>query len=68
MAYLTPDTPPTEYVSITLEIPDDTFWLALFFGALTELENTSNFEEFGDLTPEETALIWQDIIEAAVRS
>lgn len=66
MPYLTPDTPPAPFVTITIEVPDNPNWLALFFGALTELHEPDNFEEFGNLTPDETSDIWQDIIEAAV--
>lgn len=64
MPYLTPDDPPASYVTITVEIPDDVIWYSLFFGALTELLNVLNFEQFGDLTPLETTQIWEDIIEA----
>lgn len=66
MPYLTPDDPPVAFVTITLEVPDDPGWLALFFGAITELHEAENFEQFGTLTPDETSQIWQDIIEAIV--
>lgn len=38
-----------------LLIPDDEQWLALVSGALSELTNAYNFEQFGTATPVETA-------------
>jgi len=59
MPYLTPDAPPEgEYYCRTVLIPRSPEFLALFDGALDQLAKESNYEQFGDLTPEETAYLW----------
>lgn len=55
MSYLTPDALPDNTLCRALLIPDDPDWLALVTGALSELTHAYNFEQFGTLTPEETA-------------
>jgi len=55
MPYLTPDTLPTDTICRVLFIPNDRDFLAIVTGALEELTFAYNFEEFGTLTPEQTA-------------
>lgn len=42
-----------------LFIPDDPEYLALVSGALSELLNVNNYEQFGAATPEEVVQIFQ---------
>jgi len=60
--YLTLDSIPSGRKCRPLFIPDDSMWLALFGGALTELQKSYNYEKFGTLTPEEMATACEDII------
>jgi len=60
--YLTLDSIPSGRKCRPLFIPDDSMWLALFGGALTELQKAYNYEQFGTLTPEEMAAACEDII------
>lgn len=64
MPYLTPDSAPGTTVCRTIVIPDDPLWIAIVNGALSELFKSHNFEQFGSLTPQQTAdafrLMWQD--------
>jgi len=55
MPYLTLDEIPEGRLCRPLFIPDDPLWLALFGGALTELEQPYNYQQFGTLTPQEMA-------------
>ena len=66
MPYLTPDDPPPTNFQVSVDIPDHPNWLAVFFGALSELSNPENWEQFGDLTPDEISQIWDDIIQSVV--
>jgi len=61
MPYLTPDTPPAGTICRTIVIPDDLQWKAIVNGALSELFKAYNFEQFGSLTPQETADIFLDM-------
>lgn len=61
MPYLTPDTLPSGTVCRTVLIPDDIEWLAIVNGALSRLIHASNFEQFGSITPEETAERFQQM-------
>lgn len=54
-AWLTPNTQPTGTKQITLDIPDDPDFEAIFKGCLVLLIHSENFEQFGSVTPEETA-------------
>jgi microcystin-dependent protein len=36
-------------------VPDDVEWAAIFWGALDELRFSSNFEQFGSITPDDTS-------------
>lgn len=43
-------------------LPDDTAFLSVFMGALALLENPDNWQKIGDMTPEESAQAFVDII------
>lgn len=62
--YLTPDTAPGTNKCRVLLIPDDKTWLALVTGALSELTHAYNYEQFGTLTPQETAEAFQTILQS----
>lgn len=55
MPYLTPDTLPSDFICRTVLIPNHIDWLIIVNGALSELLRSENFEQFGSITPEETA-------------
>jgi len=61
--YLTPQELPEGDVCRPLSIPDDSEWLALFGGALTELTKSWNWEYSGGLTVDETIEKIQEIID-----
>lgn len=61
MPYLTPDDMPISYVCRRLRIPDDIQWLEIVNGALYSLIQVRNFELHGDVTPEDTAQVFQDM-------
>lgn len=63
LAFLTPDAPPASYVCRTIRIPADVAWLGLVNGALHELTSVENWEQFGELSPDETAAAFMDIVE-----
>lgn len=62
MPYLTLDEIPEGRLCRPLFIPDDTMWLALFSGALTELTLPYNYQQFGTLTPQEMADACAEVI------
>lgn len=45
-----------------VQLPDDTAFLSVFMGALALLENPDNWQQIGDMTPEESAQAFVDII------
>lgn len=53
--WLTPDSTPVEVVCRTLFIPNSEAWLAIVTGAILELSQPYNWEQFGTLTPDECA-------------
>lgn len=53
--FLTPSTLPTTFVCRELSIPNSPEWLALVDGALVEMVNAWDWDEFGAVTPEEAA-------------
>jgi len=63
MPYLTPDEVPEGTVCRPLFIPDSSDWLALVSGILTEGAKYWNWEQFGTLTPEESAAVIQGIVD-----
>jgi len=62
MPYLTPQELPASDDCRSLSIPADSEWLALFGGALTELEKPYNWEFSGGLTIDETVQKMREII------
>jgi len=64
VAWLTPDSIPEDDDCRPLSIPADGYWLALFGGALTELTQKWNWQQFGALTVDETVAKMQQIIDA----
>lgn len=61
MPYLTPETLPSGTICRTVLIPDDIEWITIVNGALSRLIHASNFEQFGSITPEETAERFQQM-------
>lgn len=62
MPYLTPEPPPPNlFVVRRLRIPQQIDFLGLINGALNEMCNHWNYEQYGTLTPVETAEIMLDI-------
>ena len=62
--WLTPDNlPASRTVERAFFLPADPVILALVGGALTELINPDNWEQYGTATPEDTAEYFQAIIE-----
>lgn len=56
MAWNTPDGPiPSGTITRSLNIPDDERWDAIVTGAIYELSLAQNFQQIGDLTPEEVS-------------
>lgn len=55
MPWLTPEEIPEGVVCRPLLIPDSAEWLAIVSGAILELTRVWNWEEFGELTPDECA-------------
>lgn len=56
--YLTPDAPASGFVCRTLRIPNGEEFLAAVNGALLELCNHWNWEQFGALSPVDTAALF----------
>lgn len=68
MGYLTPNSFPDTTVCWQLEIPADFLLQTAVFGALNTLSQHWNWEEFGELTPEETAVMWAAVYDDIVES
>jgi len=64
MPYLTPNTSPTDTTCRALFIPNDPEFLAIVRGALEELTFSYNFDEFGALTPAQTAAAFAPMFDA----
>lgn len=60
-AWLTPNELPAGVIVVAITIPDSQEMRAAFMGALLLLENEYNWEQFGTETPEDVALLWQDM-------
>lgn len=60
--YLTPDIAPDASHCRTFQLPDDTLWLANFMGAIWDLADPQNWQKYGELSPEEAAESYQNII------
>lgn len=61
--WLTPDTPDAGYICRLLRIPNSEECLAIVNGALADLAYPRSFEEFGDLSPEDTASLFAQMYE-----
>jgi len=59
--YLTPDNVPEERFCRSFSIPNNTAWLGVFMGAIAPLLTEEAWRQYGELTPEECAAVWQDI-------
>jgi microcystin-dependent protein len=63
--WLTPSAPPeNKFFSRRITIPADPNWLALVNGAIDELTKPWNYEQYGDLTPDQTAQAFADIYDS----
>jgi len=60
-AWLTPDTPGAGFICRRLLIPNSVEFLAIVKGALIPLIYANNFEQYGSLTPQQTAAYFQDM-------
>jgi len=61
--WLTPDTPPSDYICRRLFIPNQVDWIAIVSGCLNELIYAGNFEQFGTATPDEVAATFQTMFD-----
>lgn len=61
--WLTPDTPPTNFICRRLLIPDNVDWLAIVAGCLNALIYPYNFEQDGTATPQQTATIFAEMFD-----
>lgn len=63
MPYLTPNSLPSNaFVCRVVRIPDDPLLVMAFSGAIIEMTKAYNWEQFGELTPQETAEACQTIL------
>lgn len=60
--YLTPDNVPIGRHCRVFSIPDDTWWLGTFMGALLPLTYPTSWQEYGELTADEAAQVMLDVI------
>lgn len=66
MPYLTPDTIPEDTVCYRLNIPNDVAWVGIVKGALSELIKAYNFEQYGSVSPADTAQRFIDMYDEFV--
>ena len=59
--WLTRDSVPTPGTK-TIALPDDPVWQGDFFGAIWLLTFAYNWKPYGDLTPEQMADAWREIV------
>lgn len=64
--FLTPDEAPDDLLCRSFSLPNDPLWLGQFQGALWALTRPENWKQFGDVTPEDAAQAYTDIIDAAL--
>jgi len=62
LAWLTKSALPSSTRDFSITLPDDELWLADFFGALTPLILSENWEAHGGLSPDEMAEYWLDLL------
>lgn len=60
-AWLTPDNAPIATRCRRVRIPDSEAWIAIVSGALLPLTQSENWEQFGDVTPDEAAARAQEM-------
>lgn len=60
--FLTPDSLPVDDHCRTFAIPNDVQWLSVFMGALLPLIYPENWQQFGSLTPDESAEVMLNVI------
>lgn len=66
IGYLTPnDADESDKICRSFSIPNDPQWLGNFMGALMPLSDEKQWIEFGNVTPEDAALYYQNIIDDA---
>lgn len=58
-AWLTPNNSPSAHEARAIILPIGLEWEEILLGALLILADPKNYEQFGTLTPEQTALEWQ---------
>ena len=59
--YVTPDQPPDSWVCQAVCFPVGQTWQALLAGALLELCDPAHFESVGGMSPEDAALVFQEV-------
>lgn len=64
MPWLTPDSSPS-LTAWTVYIPDGVDWFAAFWGAFLSLCEVENWQEYGDLTPDEVVTVWIEAYNAS---
>jgi hypothetical protein len=57
-AWITPDSLPASERCVQISVPDDLDFFSMLKGALVDLLDPENYEEIGDLTPQECADYW----------
>lgn len=60
--YLTPDSVPVGRFCRQFQVPDDPAWVGILDGAVSELMNPEMWRETGELTPEEAAEVWSEMV------
>jgi hypothetical protein len=65
MAWLTPSDNP-DLTTWVVFLPDGLEWIAAFLGAFMDLAESENWEEFGTMTPEDTAAKWAQALKATI--
>ena len=60
--FQTPDTAPVQTTTLALIVPDDPAFRAFLTGQIAELTYAENWEQFGALTPAETAEIFEAVL------
>jgi len=65
--WLTPDTPAAGFICRVLRIPNSEECLAIVNGALADLAYARSFEEYGDLSPEDTSALFAQMYEDYIR-
>ena len=59
-AWLTPDTPVPTKQAYRVVLPDDDVMRSAFWGAFLLLCRVENWEQFGTMTPDQAALVFEE--------